>query len=170
MKVRRITHASARQKGRLLELTIAKKLQAIGINAKRVPMSGGGSIKGDVVEFGQVPQHLHECKNHQALSLNSWWGQTLVQCTDGEVPALHFTSNYKPIYTMLDSETFDGLLFAYEDRHRELIITMLDLPRKNFWSVATDSRYTIYLTDDRVILMFDLYVMLRRASLSKASA
>lgn len=165
---RRITHQSARNKGKQTERYIAKQLSNMGLDAKRVPMSGALSwLKGDIVEFNSVYPHLHEAKNQEQLSLGSWWKQATEQCLNGEVPVLHFTSNYKPLYTMLDSKDFDEMLYAYESLHREMKLQLLDLPsRKNFWKFTEKMRtkHTIFTTpEERVIMLFDLYLMLRRA-------
>lgn len=163
-----ITKKSARQKGSNLEREVSKELQKIGINSQRVPMSGALSwMKGDVVEFNTDPKHVHECKNQQALSINTWWYQAVDQVrNDNELPVLHFTSNYKPIYTMITSELFDDLVFKYEDTHKEVPFNLIDLPRKNFWIFSQGAdRFDVFLTDDRVILRFDIYIMLRKFSL-----
>lgn len=146
---------------------MAKALCRLGIDAKRVPMSGALSwLKGDVVEFNTVNKHLHECKNHQQLSLNTWWQQSLDQCLNSEIPVLHFTSNYKPIYTMIETETFDDLCYAYETNHKELPFNLIDLPRKNFWTFSKSAgRFDAFLTDERVIILFDVYLMLRKSAL-----
>lgn len=166
-----ITKKSARVKGKTLERDVAKALSDIGIDAKRVPMSGALSwLKGDVVEFNTAPKHLHECKNQQALSLGTWWQQAEEQCIAGEIPVLHFTSNYKPVYTMITNEVFDSLVFAYEEKHKELPLNLRDLPRKNFWTFSQGcDRFDIFLLEDRVILLFDLYLRLRVASLKLGS-
>lgn len=169
---RRITYKSARNKGSNFERELAKALCKLGINAKRVPMSGGGAIKGDVIELGTSPQHLHEAKNHQALSLNTWWEQTVEQCTNGELPVLHFTSNYKPIYTMITSDLFDDLSFAYEDTRKPINLNLVDYPnRKNFWNFTKDAgRLDVFLyPGDRVVLLFEVYLLLRKAQLSSLS-
>ena len=169
MVKRKITYASARNKGKTLERQVAKDLKNIGVEAQRVPMSGALSwLKGDVVEMSSIKPHLHECKNHEQLSLGSWWEQTTSQCLNQEVPVLHFTSNYKPIYTMLSSEHFDDLLFAYEQYHRELNVKVIDTPpRKNFWKVSASqlSPYTAYILEDNVVILFTMYLMLRRSDI-----
>lgn len=164
-----ISRKGAREKGKQAERDIAKALNGIGIEAKRVPMSGALSwMKGDIVEFNTDPKHVHEIKNQETLVLNDWWGQATEQVKGGEIPVLHFTSNYKPFYTMLTSETFDELLYTYESTRHELKLKVVDIPpRKNFWKFnTTHDKLTIFMYQEQVILMFDLYLMLRRCSVT----
>lgn len=166
---RKITYASARDKGKSAERLVAKYLCGIGIQAKRVPMSGALAwLKGDVREFNTEQDHVHEVKNHEELSLGAWWDQAIAQVEGEQVPVLHFTSSYKPMYTMLDSKTFDDMLFAYELKRTELKIQVINLPnRKNFWKFSDKQRhkYTIFYTvEERVIMPFELYLLLRRYS------
>lgn len=168
-----ITKRSARQKGKRLEYDVRDGLVKIGILARRTPMSGALSyMKGDVFETGTDPIHVHECKNQQALSINSWWKQTIEQCiNENELPVLHFTSNYKPTYTMITAQLFDELLFDYEQTHKELSINVIDLPRKNFWTVSQGAgMFDVFCTDERVILMFDTYLLFRKAQLRLQAA
>lgn len=173
MTNRKITHKSARQKGSNFEREIAKKLKNIGIDAKRVPMSGALSwLKGDVCEFNTIYPHIHECKFHEALSINTWWDQAADEAKNGEVPVLHFTSSYKPVYSMLTSEDFDEMVFAYEKLHKEINLQVHELPnRKNFWKVIERQtvRHAVYITDDRVIMPLDTYLLLRKADIKYRS-
>lgn len=169
MLMRKISYASARNKGKVFERKIVKHLKNIGIDAKRVPMSGALSwLKGDCVEFNTIKPHVHEMKHQEALSINTWWEQALDQVKDEEVPVLHFTSNYKPVYTMITSELFDDMMFAYGKFHKELDLKVMEYPpRKNFWKFIEreDSKHVAYLTDDRVIIPLETYLLLRKAEI-----
>lgn len=174
MVKRRITYRSARNKGKTFERTVAKSLTDMGIDAKRVPMSGALSwLKGDVVEFNTVPAHVHECKNQEALSINTWWEQAVDQVKDQEVPVLHFTSNYKSMFTMITSEVFDEMLFAYENYRGEINVKVIDVPpRKNFWKFSEKQRdkFTVFMYDDRVIILLSFYLLLRRYHMKHLAA
>ena len=56
-----------REKGRRLELRIAQKLRDSGIDkfASRTPLSGGGSIKGDIITKCGL---TIECKNVEKIN------------------------------------------------------------------------------------------------------
>lgn len=188
IKKRKVSHKGARKKGARLEYDVRDALIKIGIGAKRVPMSGALAwLKGDVAELDRpaAQRYIHECKNHEALSLNEWWCQAAVQSLEGEKPILEFTSNHKPIWAMLRAHDFDDLVFEYEERRRELTLNLIDFPkRKNFWKFSalypsspfnvflTDITYkpdkekTTTVTDDVVIIPFDTYLLLRKVSIS----
>lgn len=167
---RRITYRSARNKGKTFERSVTKSLVNIGIDAKRVPLSGALSwLKGDVVEFNTIKPHVHECKHQEALVLNTWWQQALDQVKEDEVPVLHFTSNYKPQFTMITTEVFDEMLFAYEKYRGEIDVKVIDVPaRKNFWkfSAKQKHKFTVFIYDEeRAIVLLEFYLLLRRQHL-----
>lgn len=158
-------------KGKRLEYEVAKALCKIGVDAKRVPLSGALSwLKGDVAEFSLRERHVHECKNCETLSLPEWWRQAMAQAVSkDETPVLHFSSNYKGIFTVLPAGEFDDMVFAYELRRKELELTLIDFPkRKNFWKFigggAPLTNIYLYQVDetDLVVINFDLYIKLRR--------
>jgi hypothetical protein len=170
MNTRKVSHKGARKKGSRLERDITKSLKNIGIDAKRVPLSGALSwLKGDVTEFDTIKPHLHECKNCESLELPSWWRQTTSQTINGEVPVLHFTSNYQKIFTVLPVADFDDLVFSYEKYRPELTLTLVDFPqRKNFWKFVVGKNIThhvfLYKVDEieLALIPLEMYLMLRR--------
>lgn len=173
---RKITYASARNKGKSFERMVAKALKGIGIDAQRVPMSGALSwLKGDVVEFNTIKPHLHECKNQQELCLNDWWRQACEQITNNEVPVLHFTSNYQQAYTVLTSLDFDELINSYEQFKPELTLDLVSIPpRKKFWKWverSQKSKFNVFLYNckdqELVVILFDFYLILRRQDIKR---
>lgn len=173
VKARKLSHRGARQKGKRGEYAVRDALVKIGIDAKRVPMSGALSwMKGDVVELN-IPQglrHCHEVKNCERLELPDWWRQTSVQAFAGETPVLHFQSNYRKMHTMMEASAFDTLVEAYEAVRPELTLNWIKFPaRKNFWTymdVHTTGAYDAYHYElagaEYVIVSFDFYLMLRQ--------
>jgi len=178
MNTPRLSHKGARKKGKRLEHEVTKALKNIGIDAKRVPLSGSLSwLKGDVTEFDTIKPHIHECKNCETVELPSWWRQTASQAINGEVPVLHFTSNYQKVFTVLPVIDFDDLVFSYERYRPELTITITDFPkRKGFWSFLVGKNMShhvlLYKVDeiDLAIMPFDLYLMLRRQDIKRQAA
>lgn len=180
VKARKLSHKGARQKGKRLEHEITKSLKNIGIDAKRVPLSGALSwLKGDVVEFNTLSAHLHECKNCETLALPAWWRQTTVQILNGEIPVLHFTSNYQPTFTVLRVAEFDDLVFSYEKYRPELALDLVPFPaRKDFFKFVgkNHKRFNVYTyetlikdedgkvvgREELVIISLDIYLMLRK--------
>ena len=182
-KARKLSHKGARQKGKRGEYYIKDELNKIGIDAKRVPMSGALAwMKGDVREFNTNPSHVHEVKNCEALELPDWWRQASVQTrsTDPEIPVLHFSGNYRKVHTVMRAADFDELVFAYEQKRPELTLNLITLPsRKNFWkwqaATATGKRdiylwelsgrtikNIVYPDEQLIVFPFDLYLTLRR--------
>lgn len=175
MAERKLSHRGARQKGKRLEHEITKSLKNIGIDAKRVPLSGALSwLKGDVTEFDTIKPHVHECKNCETLELHAWWKQSVDQAINGEVPVLHFTSNYKSVYTVLRVADFDELVESYERYRPELSLSLVTLPpRKNFWKYA-DVRHAnrpafLFTTkeEELIILQLPLYLLLRKYDIKR---
>lgn len=137
VKVRKLSHKGSKQKGSRGEYAIRDGLIRIGIDAKRVPMSGALSwMKGDVREFNTNPQHVHEVKNCEKLELGDWWRQSSDQIRPGEpeIPTLIFSGNYRKQQVVMRTTDFDDLVYAYEQHRPELTINLIDFPsRKNFW-------------------------------------
>lgn len=173
MPERKLSHKGARQKGKRLEHDVVKALKNIGIDAKRVPLSGALSwLKGDVVEFNTINAHLHECKNCETLALPDWWRQSVRQCLNGEVPVLEFTSNYQKTWAAMRVQDFDELVLAYEQYNPALTMQMTVFPqRKNFWKFTATSRdrFSVYSTtiEDEALMIFpfDLYLAMRRSDI-----
>jgi hypothetical protein len=171
----KLSHKGARKKGTRLEHEVTKALKNIGIDAKRVPLSGALSwLKGDVFESDTIKPHLHECKNCETLELPSWWRQTISQILNREVPVLHFTSNYQKTFTVLPVAEFDDLVFSYERYRPELTITVTDFPqRKSFWKFVAGRNMShhvlLYKVDgiELAILPFEMYLMLRRQDIKR---
>lgn len=170
MNERKLSHKGSRQKGKRLEHDVVKALKQIGIDAKRVPLSGALSwLKGDVVEFNTIKAHLHECKNCEGLELPAWWRQAVSQCLNGEVPVLEFTSNYQKIWAVMRIADFDDLVFGYEKYRPELTIKLVDFPqRKNFWKfiLKGHDRFSVYPTtidgEEVAVFPFDMYLLMRK--------
>lgn len=168
-----ITKKGARIKGKRLEWLVAKRLCDIGLDAKRVPLSGALAwLKGDVAEFHLGSKHVHECKNHESLAIQEWWRQAAAQAiNDGETPVLHFSSNYKGVFSVLQAQAFDDMVYKYEEHKPEIALNVTDFPqRKNFWKYAANNvpLMDIYLyqvdDEDLVICNLELYLKLRKVS------
>lgn len=178
MRTVKASRKGARQKGSRFERWVAKALVNAGIEAKRAPLSGALSwLKGDVVEFNTIRPHVHECKNCETLELPLWWRQTAEQAGEGEVPVLHFTSNYQKAYSVMLAEDFDDMVASYERFEPELRLKVTDFPqRKNFWKFTDGknmSHHILLFTVDEiklVIMTFDMYLMLRRRDIKRRAA
>lgn len=100
-----ISGRGAKQKGSGFERDIRNELKRIYPPERRkavgrIPMSGAGNIKGDVLDQNNT-EFCYECKKHERLSIPEWWKQTLSQTQSWQTPVLAFSSNYRPIYWVL---------------------------------------------------------------------
>lgn len=98
----------AKSKGSAFERAVVSELKRIYPTARRkavtrIPMSGAGSMKGDVLDQNDT-QYCYECKKHERLSIPNWWRQTLSQTQVWQMPVLAFSSNYRPIYWVMRHE------------------------------------------------------------------
>jgi hypothetical protein len=165
---------SRQNKGKRLEREVAKRLVAIGLDARRVPMSGALSwMKGDVCELGAHTKHVHECKNCERLLLKDWWRQAAAQARGQEHPVLHFSRNYHKTYSMLAVSLLDDMANSYEQLSAVLRLRLVELPpRTNFWRfiAGRDSPRAVYLVRvdgwDLAIVSFEFYLVLRQADMS----
>lgn len=106
---------AAKQKGSRAERQVRDELKKIypvdrRSRINRVPMSGAGWMKGDVIDMNDTDMS-YEVKNQETLALPEWWRQTKVQAQSWQTPVLIFTSNHRPLYWAMrveDWESFAG--------------------------------------------------------------
>ena len=62
---------NANDKGKRFERKVANRLnERFGTNVRRTPMSGGMTIKGDIIDLeGPLAQFSFECKNQERLNI-----------------------------------------------------------------------------------------------------
>lgn len=125
---------SAKAKGSKLERKVAEAYRAIGIEAKRMPLSGAFShLKSDI--FKPVPDGWHdECKNQETVKLKDWWHQTTSTC-GSNIPVLHISANYRPIITVISSDQWYQLLQELKDSGQGFIhkTKKVTKQRYNLW-------------------------------------
>lgn len=126
---------SAKAKGSKLERKVAEEYRRIGIEAKRMPLSGAFShLKADV--FKPVADGYHdECKNQETVNLKDWWAQTTRYCGTNE-PVLHISANYRPVITAMWSRSFENILKELRDSGQNFMhkIRVVDNQRFNLWN------------------------------------
>lgn len=76
-----------RRKGTKGEQMVAKEYRAQGIDAARVPNSGGLDTKGDLVG---VPGVHVEVKMAGKIHILDWLAQAEEEAPEGQTPAVHF--------------------------------------------------------------------------------
>lgn len=102
---KKITGRSAKQKGSRAEIKVRNLLRSIypkelRENVYRVPLSGAGAIKCDVMDKND-PDSAYEVKCQEKLVLHDWWRQAKAQAGATRTPILVVTQNYRPFYFLM---------------------------------------------------------------------
>lgn len=95
----------ARDKGSRAERKVRDLLRSIypkelRPSVYRVPLSGGGAIKGDVADNND-PDTCYEVKSQEQLKLPDWWRQAKSQAGSTRTPVLVVTQAYRPFYFIM---------------------------------------------------------------------
>ena len=110
---------NANQKGKRFEREVAKLLnKKFNTNVRRTPMSGGMSIKGDIIDINpdSVLYDYHfECKNQEKLNIWKALEQARSDRPMGKTPLVVFTKNFQSNYVAIELEDFMNLLKELED-------------------------------------------------------
>lgn len=122
---------SAKAKGSKLERKVAEEYRRIGIEAKRMPLSGAFShLKADI--FKPVYDGWHdECKNQETVKLKEWWSQATSTCGKSE-PVLHISANYRPVITVMRTDKYINLLQELEDTGQPFLHKTEKITKKRF--------------------------------------
>lgn len=96
---------SAKRKGSRAEIKVRNALRTIypvekRQNVQRVPLSGAGSMKGDVFD-GNDYDSCYEVKCQETLVLHDWWRQAKSQAGTARTPVLVITQAYRPFYYIM---------------------------------------------------------------------
>lgn len=110
----KISASGRRQKGARFERKVRDELKKIYPTERRsainrVPMSGGGWMKGDLVDMNNT-DWSYEAKCQETLQLPTWWRQTKAQTKSYQTACLVFSSNHRPMYWVLHLDDYK----AYE--------------------------------------------------------
>ena len=110
---------NANQKGKRFEREVAKLLnKKFNTNVRRTPMSGGMSIKGDIIDINpdSVLYDYHfECKNQEKLNIWKALEQARSDRPIGKTPLVVFTKNFQSNYIAIELEDFMNLLKELEE-------------------------------------------------------
>ena len=128
---------SAKNKGSRLERQVAGEYRRIGIEARRMPLSGAiPHLKADI--YKPVHDGWHdECKNQETVKLKEWWHQASSTCGKSE-PVLHISANYRPIITAIRSDKYYDMLLELDQSdqrfmHKQKKVTTKRLNLWNEW-------------------------------------
>ena len=160
----------AKRKGSRAEIKVRNLLRTIyppelRDKVQRVPLSGGGSIKGDVYDANDWDS-CYEVKCQETLVLNDWWRQAKVQAGVSRTPVLVITQAYRPFYFILRKQDWDEMrgateyeLFSEEipmKKIKTLMDDLADLERYKVGSLTLD-------TDDIVLIPQDYYLEVKES-------
>lgn len=158
----------ARKRGIRFEMIVRDELRKLypaelRTKIQRVPLSGAGVYKGDVVDLNNT-DWCYEAKNCEKLAMTSWWRQTKAQAQAFQTPCLVFTSNHRPIYWCLREDDLLSYIKGtpYEDRlapsksNTMRLMDKLDkLPQLVYMKITIEE-------EDLAILPNELYLDIRR--------
>ena len=110
---------NANQKGKRFERDVAKILnKKFETNVRRTPMSGGMSIKGDIIDINPdsvLFDYHFECKNQEKLNIWKALAQARADKPMRKIPLVVFTKNHERDYVALELEDFMNILKELED-------------------------------------------------------
>lgn len=164
---------SAKQKGSRLERKVAEEYRRIGIEAKRMPLSGAFShLKADI--FKPVfDGWSDECKNQETVKLKDWWSQT-TSVNKQSKPVLHISANHRPIISVIKDTDFDQMMLELEQNgqgflHKEKVLTKSKFNLWKEWSEIWNSdelgepiMYIHgYCDDNLVVMQLEHYMEMR---------
>lgn len=113
VKKRPIKGRAAKRKGSRAEIKVRNALRTIypvelRTRVQRVPLSGAGSIKGDVYDANDWDS-CYEVKCQESLVLNDWWRQAKNQAGTSRTPVLVITQAYRPFYYFMHKKDWDEI-------------------------------------------------------------
>ena len=114
---------NANKKGKRFERDVAKMLnKKFDSNVRRTPMSGGMSIKGDIIDMNPdsiLFDYHFECKNQEKLNIWKALAQARSDKPLGKIPLVVYTKNHEKDYVSLEFEDFMNILKELEDLKNE---------------------------------------------------
>lgn len=162
---------SAKRKGSRAEIKVRNALRTIypvekRQNVQRVPLSGAGSMKGDVFD-GNDYDSCYEVKCQETLVLHDWWRQAKAQAGTARTPILVITQAYRPFYyimhqgdflEMVGKTEYDGLGISHTSGNsRGLFDKLAEMGERD--------SYTLLLDDDLVDIINESFYLEIKKSL-----
>lgn len=166
---------AAKRKGSRAEIKVRNALRTIypvelRQKVQRVPLSGAGSIKGDVYDANDWDS-CYEVKCQESLVLNDWWRQAKNQAGTSRTPVLVVTQAYRPFYYFLHKKDWTEMrkmteydLFDQEVRFKHPKGLMDGLSELDKMVIGT-----ISLDGDEVAIVPEIYYLDVKESLWRKS-
>ena len=115
---------NSKKKGDRFERDVAKQLnKKFNTNVRRTPMSGGMSIKGDIIDinpYSVLFDYHWECKNQEKLNIWKALEQARNDKPMGKTPVVVFRKNFERDYACLEFEDFMNLLLTIQQLQDEI--------------------------------------------------
>lgn len=162
---RAVRGKGAKRKGSRAEIKVRNALRTmypveLRNRVQRVPLSGAGSIKGDVYDANDWDS-CYEVKNQETLNLNDWWRQAKAQAGTSRTPVLVITQAYRPFYYILHKKDWDEMrnmtefeLFSEEVPFKHPKGLMDGLAEMEKYTVGT-----ITLDSDATVIVPEIYYL-----------
>jgi hypothetical protein len=115
----KVKPSGRKQKGRRLELKVAKLIRRSGLDKKARPSFQSGAQwqwKSDI--YTSIPFSL-ECKNAERIRLWDWWEQARAGSTTLKPPVLVVSSNHRPILAIMDIDEWLNVIKELEDYKKQ---------------------------------------------------
>lgn len=161
----------SKAKGSSFERTVRDTLRKIypaelRQKIQRVPLSGAGVFKGDVVDLNNT-DWCYEAKKHETLALQDWWRQAKRETANWQHTCMVFSSNYRPVYWVIRADLARDLMRqTFGDAADNMWTPVEGTTRKLYERLAQLQSYEYYLTeldnDEVIIMSTDMYIGMRK--------
>lgn len=129
----------------------------------RVPMSGAGWQKGDVIDINDNGWS-YEAKCQETLALPAWWRQAKEQAKPFQTATLVFSSNHRPIYWVLRLDEWQA--YVRETVYRNISSYKKTSTRSIYDKLSKYDDYDLAVIsldgDELVIVQNEYFIKMRR--------
>lgn len=112
--------SDASDKGRALELLLARELRRKGLDKGAKRMHRSGAIEHRKSDVFTALRYSFECKNQERVQLWEWWGQVSGQARMGLPPVLVVGGDFRPALAIVDLETLLNLMKVEQDYYEDI--------------------------------------------------
>ena len=152
---------TAKRKGSVFERQVRDEIRSIYPSERRdliqrVPLSGAGIYKGDIVDMNNT-EWCYEAKKQEIVKLHDWWRQTKREAKAWQIPCLIFSSNRRGIYWAMHEADARALLEGMYGSALDILLHPVDGTTRNIYdkleSMYSHQYYRLKLDNDPVVVM-----------------
>lgn len=161
----------ARRKGSRAEIRVRNMLRTIyppelRNNVQRVPLSGAGAIKCDVMDTND-PDSAYEVKCQETLNIGDWWKQAKFQAGVSRTPILVINQAYRPFYFMMKHHVWSEMIKAagYDEINSERALKSTRSLMDVLAELETHEVATIEIGGDKCVFVSQTYYLEVKKSL-----